>query len=50
MEMLQQKKEVAAAVAEAEALEAAIDEHSEKHSCKLSLNSVPLETTQRTEH
>ncbi|XP_073769028.1 uncharacterized protein [Danio rerio] len=49
MEMLQQKKEVAAAVAEAEALEAAIDEHSEKHSCKLSLNSVPLETTQRTE-
>ncbi len=49
MEMLQHKKEAAAAVAEAEALEAAIDENAEKHSCRLSLNSVPLETTQRTE-
>ncbi|KAI2655939.1 hypothetical protein H4Q32_012732 [Labeo rohita] len=49
MEMLKHKKEAAAAVAEAEALEAAIDENAEKHSCKLSLNSAPLETTQRTE-
>ncbi len=49
MEMLQHKKEAAAAVAEAEALEAAIEENTEKHSCRLSLNSAPLEITQRTE-
>lgn len=49
MEMLKHKKETAAAIAEAEVLEAAIDENIEKHSCRLSLNSAPLETTQRTE-
>ncbi len=49
MEMLQHKKEAAAAVAEAEALGAAIEENTEKHSCRLSLNSAPLEITQRTE-
>ncbi|XP_043105115.1 uncharacterized protein LOC122351832 [Puntigrus tetrazona] len=49
MEVLQHKKEAAAAVAEAEALEAAIDENAEKHSCVLSVNSAPLEAKQRTE-
>ncbi len=36
-------------VAEAETLEAAIEENTEKHSCRLCLNSAPLEITQRTE-
>ncbi|XP_053086862.1 uncharacterized protein LOC128317648 [Pangasianodon hypophthalmus] len=49
MEMLEHKKEIAAAIAEAEVLEAAIDENTEKHSCRLSLNSAPLEAAQRTE-
>ncbi len=42
MEMLKHKKEAA----EAEALETAIGENTDKHSCRLSLNSAPLETTQ----
>ncbi len=45
MEILQDKKEAAAA--EAEALEA--EKNMEKNSCRLSLNSAPVETTQRTE-
>lgn len=49
MEMLNYKKETAAAMAEAEALEAAVDLNSEKHSCKLNLDSTPLEATRRTE-
>lgn len=49
MEMLKHQKEAAAAIAQAEVLEAAVDENTEKHSCKLSLNSDPLEPTQCTE-
>lgn len=49
MEMLKHQKEAAAAIAEAEVLEAVVDENMEKQSFKLSLNSTPLETTQRTE-
>lgn len=46
--MLKHKKEAAAAIAEAETLEAAVDVKSEKHSCDLSKDSVPLEASQRT--
>lgn len=49
IEMLNYKKETAAAVAEAEALEAAVDANSERHSCMLNLDSSPLEAAQRTE-
>ncbi|XP_036003031.1 uncharacterized protein LOC118566091 isoform X1 [Fundulus heteroclitus] len=46
--MLKHKKEAAAAVAEAETLEAAADAKSERHSCDLNIDSVPLEASQRT--
>ncbi|KAF7705473.1 hypothetical protein HF521_020759, partial [Silurus meridionalis] len=48
IEMLKYKKEAAAAIAEAETLEAAADVKSDKHSCDLNKDSVPLEATQRT--
>ena len=38
MEMLKQKKEAAAAIAEAEAFEAAADIKSERHSCDLNID------------
>ncbi|XP_034385776.1 uncharacterized protein LOC117729138 isoform X1 [Cyclopterus lumpus] len=47
--MLNYKKETAAAVAEAEALEAVVDKNSERHSSMLNLDSSPLEAAQRTE-
>lgn len=49
MQMLEYKKETAAAIAEAEVLEAAADINSERRSCDLVLDSDPLETTQRTQ-
>ncbi|XP_034384940.1 uncharacterized protein LOC117728244 isoform X1 [Cyclopterus lumpus] len=49
IEMLNYKKETAAAVAEAEALEAVVDKNSERHSSMLNLDSSPLEAAQRTE-
>lgn len=47
--MLNYKKETAAAVAEAEALEAAVDANSKRYSCMLNLDSSPLEAAQRTQ-
>lgn len=50
MDMLNYEKETAAAIAEAEVLEAACDLESEKHSFKLKLDSMPsLEALERTE-
>lgn len=49
MQMLEYKKETAAAIAEAEVLEAAADINSERRSCDLVLDSDPLETIQRTQ-
>lgn len=48
MEMFNYNKEMAAAIAEAEALEAAVDLNGEKHTCKLNLDPIPLQATQRT--
>ena len=49
MDLLSCKRETAAAVAEAEALENALDGNSEKHSSfKLSPDPTPMETAQRT--
>lgn len=48
IEMLKYKKEAAAAIAEAETLEAAPDVKSVKHSCDLNEDSVLLEASQRT--
>ena len=47
--MLTYKKETAAAIAEAEVLEAAVDVNDERQSCGLIVDSGPLETAQRTE-
>ena len=49
IEMLNYKKETAAAIAEAEALEAAVDANRERHSFVLALDSSSLEAAQRTE-
>lgn len=48
LEMLKYKKETAAAIAEAEALEAAADIKSERQSCDLNLDLNPIEASQRT--
>lgn len=45
--MLKHKKE--AAIAEAEALQAAADANSETNRCELNIDSVPLVASQRTE-
>ena len=45
LEMLQHQKEAAAAIAEAEALEAAADRKSERYSCDLNIDSVLLEAS-----
>ncbi|KAJ8003989.1 hypothetical protein DPEC_G00154140 [Dallia pectoralis] len=49
IEFLQQEKETAAALAEAEALEAATDPNTEKGSSRLDLNLNPIEPAQRTQ-
>ena len=49
LEMLEHQKEVAVAIAEAEVLEAAVDRKSERYSCDLNRDSVPLEISRRTE-
>lgn len=49
MDVLKHKKEAAAAIAEAEVLEAAVDAISETHSRDLKADSVPLVASQRTE-
>ncbi|XP_015230161.1 PREDICTED: uncharacterized protein LOC107084717 isoform X2 [Cyprinodon variegatus] len=46
---LNYEKETAAAIAEAEALEAAVDLNSDKQSSKLSMDFAPLDTPARTE-
>ena len=48
MDLLNCKKETAAAVAEAEALENALDSKSEKHSCTMGPDPTPQETSERT--
>ena len=49
LEVLQHQKESTAAIAEAEVLEGAVDGKSERHSCVLSIYSVPSETSRHTE-
>lgn len=48
MDMLKQEKETAAAVAKADALEAAVDHNSERLSCRLFRDCTPMDSAQRT--
>ena len=50
LDALAEKRETAAAVAEAEALEAAFDQNSDRHSCSLDLDRTPLDPTERTKN